>query len=863
MKHAAFPRILFVTVLSVGPASLAETLVPMPNAGFELGATAWTIPAGSRFATLSTEQAASGRRSLKITDADRHDGSNVTGPPVAIPAPGFYELRGKVFPVSGSGLGIYLRFLGAKKEPLSGDRHLRGLGGSDNRWKPFSAEVMVPEEAAYVQLWIHSYSAAVVTAYLDDFELVQISAKTDRADLEPDMTTIKERLRREALGGGGAFSEVPGLLTRQRPDGSWDDLNYADQGRTRWEPSLHVSRAYRMARAYVHPKSPFHGDGHLKDAVLRAYDYWTRKRPRCPNWWYNVIGVPRTMYRLMLLIEPDLSPAQFAAGIEVLKEARLGMTGENLVWVAEVNIARGCLTKDPWLVQLAFSRLAKEIRITTEEGIQPDFSFYQHGAQLYSGGYGRGFAADCAHFARLARGTAFAFSSGKVDLLSHYLLDGEQWMVRGPTFDHSVCGREITRRGACRSSTLIGACKDMLQLLPPRAHEFTTFLARLENPSPTNDFTGNKHFWRADYMAHHRPAFMASVRMTSKRTLQTEVVNSENLLGAHLSDGLLYVYRRGDEYRDLFPVWDWNRLPGTTVELDGKPPVTRNGRRGERQFVGGVSDGTYGLAAMDFARGKLAARKAWYFSDGAILCLGAGITCSADHPVITTVNQCRLRGETFTARLDGAPRTVVGRQPVTGPAWVFHDGVGYLFPDRASLVVSIAEQRGSWWRINRMYPQKDIGEQVFSLWFEHGTHPTGAEYVYAVLPGTTVDELRTPGTSLPVDVVQNTPALQAVQDRDAHTVAAAFYEPGTVQTAAGLRLEVDQPCLVLLRKTKAKTILAVSNPVNEPLQVTVEINRKLTGTECTWKPARGVTRIRCALPRGLDAGQSLVLSLSP
>ena len=95
--------------------------------------------------------------------------------------------------------------------------------------------------------------------------------------------------------------------------------------------------------------------------------------------------------------------------------------------------------------------------------------------------------------------------------------------------------------------------------------------------------------------------------MSSQRIAINESINGENLLGAMMGDGATTLYRRGDEYADIFPVWDWNKVPGTTVE---QVPPSRDELKvkGKTSFVGGVSDGTFGMCAMDLARGKLAAR---------------------------------------------------------------------------------------------------------------------------------------------------------------------------------------------------------------------------------------------------------------
>src|SRR5687768_7960899 len=79
------------------------------NGGFEEGLEGWKIASPLHIGELSIEQAASGKQSLKIADNDATVGSNVTAARVPV-QPGQYILKGQVFPVSGTGLGIYVRF---------------------------------------------------------------------------------------------------------------------------------------------------------------------------------------------------------------------------------------------------------------------------------------------------------------------------------------------------------------------------------------------------------------------------------------------------------------------------------------------------------------------------------------------------------------------------------------------------------------------------------------------------------------------------------------------------------------------------------------------------------------------------------
>jgi hypothetical protein len=48
------------------------------------------------------------------------------------------------------------------------------LGGSSKRWEPFGKRFEAPDGTAFLQVWIHSYNAALVEAFLDDIEIVRV-----------------------------------------------------------------------------------------------------------------------------------------------------------------------------------------------------------------------------------------------------------------------------------------------------------------------------------------------------------------------------------------------------------------------------------------------------------------------------------------------------------------------------------------------------------------------------------------------------------------------------------------------------------------------------------------------------------------
>ncbi len=172
----------------VGEATVTATIRPVRDYGltgdsvlfdgdFTLGGQGWTV-GGSSLGEISDEQAASGDHSLKITDETEETGSNVTSGRMTVDGGGTWLLRGKVRHVSGSGIGMYVRFYDAAGRRLN-ESDARGnippvgsLEGEAGEWVPFEFAFETPEDTARMDLWIHSFNAAEVVAYIDDLEIV-------------------------------------------------------------------------------------------------------------------------------------------------------------------------------------------------------------------------------------------------------------------------------------------------------------------------------------------------------------------------------------------------------------------------------------------------------------------------------------------------------------------------------------------------------------------------------------------------------------------------------------------------------------------------------------------------------------------
>jgi chondroitin AC lyase len=367
-------------------------------------------------------------------------------------------------------------------------------------------------------------------------------------------------------------------------------------------------------------------------------------------------------------------------------------------------------------------------------------------------------------------------------------------------------------------------------------------------PPTTNALSGNRFFHRVDLMCHQRVDWIAAVRMSSTRVVGTESGNNENSLGHHLGDGVLEVMLTGEEYRGIPPLWNWRQLPGTTVAQTTSPlpehPWGKNAK-GKTDFVGGVSDGARGLAVMDFNRDGVTVKKSWFFLDDQIIALGAGLSSSAEATTLTTINQCFRRGDVFVS-MNNAPANKApdGLTKLVGPAWVWHDHVGYLIPAGAVATLMLEQRRSSWNAVNGNESKDPVVGDLFSLALDHGTKPENQAFEYRIVPAISREKLADFGSKA---VVTNQTTMQSIAIPSEQFATVTFWSAGQF-IAREVSVAVDQPCVVLLNGNK----ISVSNPEAKAIVVNVLVNRD--GEE---------SRARVSLPGGAVGGSTFTLPLLP
>ncbi|MCA1760468.1 MAG: polysaccharide lyase beta-sandwich domain-containing protein, partial [Bacteroidales bacterium] len=379
-------------------------------------------------------------------------------------------------------------------------------------------------------------------------------------------------------------------------------------------------------------------------------------------------------------------------------------------------------------------------------------------------------------------------------------------------------------------------------------------------------------YWHSEHFSYQRPDWFTSVRMYSTRNHNMEVpYNSEGFLNHHRGDGTNHISVTGDEYYDMAPVYDYQKIPGTTVMQKPELPDARELQKlGITDFVGAATDGKYGTAAFDFRspHDPLIARKAWFFFDDEYVCLGAGISCRQQLPVVTTLNQCLLRGD--VTLFSGKNKLVAekGEKEFENVDWVFHDGIGYVFPEPTKVELKNSAETGSWWRVNQQSdsPKDQISLNVFKLWLNHGERASDETYEYIVVPATSLEKMEQSSSKNNIEILLNTPEIQAVKHSGLNMCQAVFYKGGEVEINDEFRLVSDNPGIVMLKMNGNKVEkISVADPNRDLKNFHLSISEKIENSgeylNAVWDEKEKLTHITILLPQGNYAGGSVTIQL--
>lgn len=715
-----------------------------------------------------------------------------------------------------------------------------------------------------------------------------------------DFDIIKKRVLESIMNQKVVDNRVEELINTLQPDGTWAYINYTDVSREGFENRYHHENMVQMARAYKTKSSKFYKSKKVKIAIESALKHWVEKDYICDNWHPNQIGTPTNLVYLMLIMGDELPADLVEKAQPIIGRAHLNASGarpsgdrikiagilaKNLLFLEDykqfeyvLKVIEGEIVQVEWIGQ-KYGYGASEMNggLGTPgyngRGIQFDFSFHHRVDGVNNTlSYGTGYADAFIEWADYVSGTGYAFSAEKINLLIDYYLDGIcKHLVFGKFPDPGAKNRSVSREDALHAYSSESA-KKLLKTTDYRKKELQEIVNTRDNGTKTT-LSHATFYWNTEHFAFQRPGWFTSVRMYSTRNYSMEVpYNSEGLLNHHRGDGANHISVTGDEYYDIFPVFDYQKVPGSTIMQKPEMPAPGEIQKlGLTDFVGAVTDGKYGAVGFDFKSplDPLCARKAWFFFDNEYVCLGTGISCSKELEVVTAINQCLLRDEVTVSQNNRKSVVGKGEKTLENIDWVYHDGVGYVFTKPAKVSLKNDAEKGSWWTINKQYdsPKEEVTKDVFKLWLSHGKRPSDASYEYIVVPATNMEKLEQNISRQNIEILSNTPEIQAVKNSALNICQVVFYKAGFIQISEHLTLVVDNPGIVMLKMEGEKiTEISVADPNRElrrfNLLVSTKIEQQGENYKAVWNELDDFTQVMIGLPYGNYAGQSVTINLT-
>ncbi len=689
-----------------------------------------------------------------------------------------------------------------------------------------------------------------------------------------DFDIVKQRVVSEILKSQASDDDVANLIKTMRDDGSWPGINYEDVSNTGFENRIHLENMIEMSLAFNEAVSLFYQSQQVAEGINRALKFWCDNDFLCENWWYNQIGTPSSLVTVLLVMDRHIDPDLKARALPIAGRANLqapgARQGGDRIKVGGIDAKRGLVVGD----QDQFGEIMKvingEIKFTTgDRGMQHDYSFHHRVDRVnttYS--YGGSYADVFAEWAAYVAGTEYAFTEDRIEQLIDYYLDGIcKQAVYGMYLEKGAMNRDISRRE--RFHPLSTVTPERLMTASDYRRDELKEIVSLRKGESEPETAFSMFYWQSEHFVCQRPGFFTSVRMYSVRNHNMEEpYNSEGLLNHHKGDGANFLSKKGDEYLNIWPVYDWQKIPGTTIlQKPRLPPASEIQKPGLTEFVGAVTDGYYGAVAFDFISPLdfTRARKSWFFFEDAYVCLGAGLESeSYSLPLVTTMDQTLLKGDVMVDRGQGRERLDTGVHEIKDANWVFHRGTGYIFPEPVDISLSNQEESGKWTNITLQSTASEelVREHVFKLWIDHGVRPQGrrgglvntsmiakdVRYQYIVVPSTEPDRMDDdPG----LEIIVNNRLMQAVKNEKSGLVQAVFYQAGALAINENLKLVVDSQAAVILKISRGVvTEITAADP-----------SRMLSTLHLEILDGGGMREWAIELPGGFFAGQSVNMIL--
>lgn len=746
---------------------------------------------------------------------------------------------------------------------------------AEAKTSPFTAKWENPVEGTY------SVYAKATNALGETGESVPVQITVvPQPVISDEMDLLREKWRKMMTGGSDYDPTLPYIKNylENLDQEAAENLAYFSGSPSYSRSDL--SRVENMATAYATMGSCYQGRTDMRDAIVTAFTEINARESgyntaSTGDFWGMEFGYPTSICNIIAMVYEEL-PAElidrYMAAIDHQFRGYDKYTAANKVWQCQAVMLRGIMGKDAdWLTDARDAMVTVCAYVTEGEGFYADGSMMQHNGISYNGGYGKSLFREYTQMVSLLSGSDYAVTDPLNDQMYQIAFDSyADYIYRGAFMDMTR-GREIASP-LTRNSHRIGhqAMHGFLRLTEYAPEPYCTAYKRLikkwiledtfypffetdlpldvlnlayeimqdENIAPAEENIGHVRGAALARVVHTRPGWAVGLSMTSKRAANYEAL-SGNGYGFYTGAGMLYLYNDDiGQFADHF--WstvDWYRLPGTTVDNVERAHSTGASTYNPYDWVGGSDvEGLYGTAGMHLGQWNttLQAKKSWFMLDDEIVALGAGITStdSENSTIETIVENRKIKSDGQNALfIDGIsqPKTL-GWSAEVSPLWVHLEGnvessdIGYYFPESQQLHLLRENRPGSSAGLYELSGYDVASPRNYlTMWFDHGSNPTDAQYAYAILPDKTSEETAEYAQNPDFEILSNTKDIQAIYEKNLQLTAANFWNDG-ISRIGGIM--VDKKASVTMKQTDDILEIGISDPtMNNSGAIQVEIDQ--------------------------------------
>lgn len=518
------------------------------------------------------------------------------------------------------------------------------------------------------------------------------------------------------------------------------------------------------------------------------------------------------------------------------------------------------------------------------EGLRSDYSFHDHGSQLYHSRYGLGgylrYASHIDKISYFLDDRLLLPESNAYHLITNYAHTFIGHMFWDDILDFTAIGRGVALNDGLKFHNDRARMFHYLTFIDPDHDLLYQAIDGSDdlNPDTTYSTSFHAHSWESDYMIHRMPEWYFSVRMASSRVARQERsgtgINSKN---RYTSNGATNISLRRNQYYNVMPSagFVWEVYPGTTSMFFGDHALIKPWGAGERNlsdYCGGTAVNGNGISAywhdddlpltidtivspekVDTVR--LYAKKSWScFQDG-IYCIGSAIGNEVEsiNPnnlslTFTTANQSRLHGNIYYKRInDLNVQTAPTNNGMVfyGANYVhkiWHDSIGYIFPSDHIVYLGV----------------RNFVDKLFYCLIQHIPHnPIRRKYEYTIVPN--IDSATFfHSYNSPMVSIRNTDEIHASYHRKDSILQVACFEPGKYDLGNGNYILTNRSCVLTLDKftNQNQKTLAITDPTqqNSKVRLAWKIDNWEEQVDITYPQGQEFQGKQMTLPFNRDKG---------